>query len=108
MFGVIQAYPLCFRVLWWCLWSLCAEIADGKLIEMKGRVNIGLKSENVVIWVEKCDALRVWKAKSGFSGNGRLKWVNPSLKCHLGLMESLGWANEKNEWPKWKQESFLG
>ena len=26
-----------------------SAISDGKLIEMKGRVNLGLKSENVVI-----------------------------------------------------------
>jgi len=28
---------------------LCAEIAYGKLLEMKGRVNLGLESENVVL-----------------------------------------------------------
>ena len=69
---------------------VCAEIADRKLIEMKGRVNLGLNVRMVVIWVEKCEALRVWKAKFGFSVNWRLKWVNPSLKCHLGLMGKLG------------------
>ena len=76
-----------------CVLKLLME----KLIEMKGRVNLGLKSENVVIWVEKCDALRVWKAKFGFSGSWRLKWVNLSFKCHLGLMGKL----RLNKWRKW-------
>jgi len=35
------------------LWCLYTEIAHGKLLEMKGRVNLGLESENVVLWVEK-------------------------------------------------------
>ena len=83
-------------------------MADGKLIEMKGRVNLGLESENVGLWVEKEWGFESWKAKSGFSGNWRLKWVNPSLKCQLGLWESLGCAKEENEWPKWGQEPFLG
>ena len=75
--------------LWWCLWCLCAEIAYGKLLGMKGRVNLGLESENVVLWVEKEWGFESWKAKTGFSGKWRLKWVNPSLKCHLGLKRKL-------------------
>ena len=72
------------------LWCLCAEIVGRKLVEMMGRVNLGLNVRMVVMWVEKCEVLRVWKAKFGVSGNWRLKWVDPSLKCQLGLVGKLG------------------
>ena len=79
------------------LWCLCAEIVGRKLVEMMGRVNLGLNVKMVVMWVEKCEILRVWKAKFGVSGNWSLKWVNPSLKCQLGLVGKLG----QSKWEKW-------
>jgi len=72
------------------LWCLCVEIVGRKLVEMMGRVNLGLNVRMVVMWVEKCEVLRVWKAKFGVSGNWGLKWVNPSLKCYLGLVGKPG------------------
>ena len=84
MFGWVKHTHSVLGFLWWCLWCLCAEIAYGKLLEMKGRVNLGLESENVVLWVEKEWGFESWKAKSEFCGKWRLKWVNTSLKCHLG------------------------
>ena len=89
MFGWVKHTHSVLGFLWWCLWCLYAEIADGKLLEMKGRTNLGLESENMVLWVEKEWGFESWKAKSGFSGNWGLKWVNPSLKFHLGLKRKL-------------------
>jgi len=56
------------------LWYLYAEIVGRKLVEMMVRVNLGLNVKMVVMWVEKCEILRVWKAKFGVSGNWSLKW----------------------------------
>jgi len=40
--------------------------------------------------VEKCEILRVRKAKFGVSGNWSLKWVDSSLEYQLGLVGKLG------------------
>ena len=72
------------------LWYMNAENVDRKLVEMMGRVNLGLNVRMIVMWVEKCEILRVWKAKFGVSGNWSLKWVDPSLEYQLGLIEKLG------------------
>ena len=42
----VMNVSLCLFLLMQCL---CAEIAYGKLLEMKGRVNLGLESENMVL-----------------------------------------------------------
>ena len=89
MFGWVKHTHSVLGFLWWCLWCSCAEIAYGKLLERKGRINLGLESENVVLWVEKEWGFESWKAKSGFCVKWGLKWVNPSLKCHLGLMRKV-------------------
>jgi len=83
------------------LWYLYVEIVGRKLVEMMGRVNLGLNMRMVVMWVEKCEILRVWKAKFGVSGNWNLKWVDPSLKCQLGLVGKLGQS-------KWEKMSDKG
>jgi len=89
------------------LWYMYAENVDGKLVEMMGRVNLGLNVRMVVLWVEKCEILRVRKAKFGVSGNWSLKWVDSSLKCQLGLVGKLG----QSKWEKWvtnvKEESHF-
>ena len=91
------------------LWCLCAEIVDRKLVEMMGKVNLGLNVKIVLMWVEKREDLRVRKDKFGLSVNYSQKWVDPSLKCQLGLVGKLGQSKwEKNEWQMWKQGSFLG
>ena len=47
------------------------KIADGKLLEMKGRTNLGLESENVMLWVEKkSETLRVGRLSLNFVVNG--------------------------------------
>ena len=59
MFGWVRHTHSVLGFLWWCLWCLYAEIADGNLLEMKGRTNLGLESENVMLWVEK--RVRLWE-----------------------------------------------
>ena len=49
MFGWVRHTHSVLGFLWWCLWCLYAEISYGKLLEVKGRVNLGLESENVNI-----------------------------------------------------------
>ena len=88
------------------LWCLCAEIADRKLVEMKGKVNLGLNVRMVMLWVEKCEILRVRKAKFGVSGNWSLKWVDSSLECQLGLVGMLGQSRWENEWQMWKKRAI--
>ena len=84
-------------VLWFYDDALCAEIVGRKLVEMMGRVNLGLNVRMVVMWVEKCEILRVREAKFGVSGNWSLKWVDSSLEWQLGLVGRLG----KSKWEKW-------
>ena len=45
---------------------------DRKLVERMGRVNLESNVRMVVLWVEKCEILRVRKAKFGVSGNWSL------------------------------------
>ena len=90
MFGWIRHTHSVLGFLWWCLWCLYAEIADGNLLEMKGRINLRLESENVMLWVEKEWDFESWKVKFEFCGKWRLKWVNISLKCYLGFMRKFG------------------
>ena len=45
------------------LWYMNAENVDRKLVEMMGRVNLGLNVRMVVMWVEKCEILRVLKSQ---------------------------------------------
>jgi len=52
---------------------LCAEIVDRKLVEMMGKVNLGLNVRMTMLQVEKCEILRVGEAKFGVSGNWSLK-----------------------------------
>ena len=89
MFGWLKHTHSVLGLLWWCLWCSSAEIAYGILLEAKGRVNLGLESENVMLWVEKEWGFERWKVKSEFCGKWRLEWVNLSLKCHLGLMRKV-------------------
>ena len=50
-----------------------AQNVDRKLVERMGRVNLELNVRMVVLEVEKCEILRVRKAKFGVSGNWSLK-----------------------------------
>ena len=45
------------------LWYMNAENVDRKLVEMMERVNLGLNVRMVVMWVEKCEILRVLKSQ---------------------------------------------
>ena len=52
--------------------------------------------------MEKERGFESWKAKSGFSGIWRLKGVNPSSKCHLGLMRKFGLCKREKQMTKVK------
>ena len=47
------------------LWYMYVLNVDRKLIERMGRVNLELNVRMVVLWVEKCEILRVRKPNLG-------------------------------------------
>ena len=59
---VIKILLIKNNVAWFTIY-ICAEITYGKLLEMKGRINLGLEGGSMVLWVEKEWDFESWKAQ---------------------------------------------